>query len=107
VTAQFGTSPPEDRLGDCSAGQCTQGGHPNGSGPGLMQLLPPARWHFQGRARTPIDYLEFDGRAVLARCEANPKFGYQLVRRFSALMSERLQFARQKMMDEWKPLGFA
>lgn len=80
-------------------------------GPGMIAgwswLIPPARWHFQGRARTPIDYLEFDGRAVLARCEANPKFGYQLVRLFSALMSERLQFARQKMMDEWKPLGFA
>jgi hypothetical protein len=34
-------------------------------------------------------------------------FGYELLKRFAALMSERLHFARQKMMQEWKPAGFA
>jgi len=80
-------------------------------GPGQMTgwswLIPPRRWHFQARARTAIRLLEFDGKAILAHCEDNPKFGYELIKRFSALMSERLQFARQKMMQEWKPLGFA
>lgn len=74
---------------------------------GWSWLIPPHRWHFQARARTAIDYLEVDGEAVLAHAEADPRFGYELVKRFSALMSERLEFARQKMMDEWKPLGFA
>jgi CRP-like cAMP-binding protein len=74
---------------------------------GWSWLIPPHRWHFQARARAAIEYLEFDGEAVLAHAEADPRFGYELVKRFSALMSERLQFARQKMMDEWKPLGFA
>lgn len=74
---------------------------------GWSWLIPPHLWKFQARARTAIDYLEFDGAAILAQCEAEPKFGYQLIKRFSALMSERLQFARRKMMDEWKPLGFA
>jgi CRP-like cAMP-binding protein len=74
---------------------------------GWSWLIPPNRWHFQARARTAIHYLEFDGEAILAHCEANPKFGYHVVMRFSALMSERLDFARQKMMAEWKPMGFA
>jgi CRP-like cAMP-binding protein len=74
---------------------------------GWSWLIPPHIWKFQARARTAIDYLEFDGTAILANCEADPGFGYQLIRRFSTLMSERLQFARRKMMDEWKPLGFA
>jgi CRP-like cAMP-binding protein len=74
---------------------------------GWSWLIPPHRWHFQARARTAIEYLELDGVAVLDRAEADPRFGYELVKRFSALMSERLEFARQKMMDEWKPLGFA
>lgn len=74
---------------------------------GWSWLIPPSRWNFQARARTDVDYLEFDGPKVLAQCEADPRFGYELIRRFSALMSERLQFARQKMMEEWKPLGFA
>lgn len=74
---------------------------------GWSWLLPPNQWNFQARARTDIEFLEFDGVAILAQCESNPKFGYQLVKHFSGLMSERLQFARRKMMEEWKPLGFA
>jgi len=74
---------------------------------GWSWLLPPNIWSFQARARTDIELLAFDGTAVLAHCEENPAFGYALVKRFSALMSERLQFARTRMMQEWKPLGFA
>jgi CRP/FNR family cyclic AMP-dependent transcriptional regulator len=74
---------------------------------GWSWLISPNRWNFQARARTPIEYVEFDGTAVYAECENNPKFGYELLKLFSTLMSERLQFARQKMMQEWKPLGFA
>ena len=51
--------------------------------------------------------LELDGAPILARCEEDPRLGYELLKRFSGLMSERLQFARRKMMDEWKPAGFA
>jgi CRP-like cAMP-binding protein len=74
---------------------------------GWSWLMPPNLWTFQARARTAIEFLEFDGKAILAYCEENPRFGYELIKRFSALMSERLQFAREKMMQEWKPLGFA
>jgi CRP-like cAMP-binding protein len=74
---------------------------------GWSWLLPPHIWYFQARARTGVEYLEFDGAAVLERCEAEPRFGYELIKRFSALMSERLQFARDKMMQAWRPAGFA
>jgi hypothetical protein len=29
------------------------------------------------------------------------------LKRFSTLMSERLQQARQRMIEEWRPTGFA
>lgn len=74
---------------------------------GWSWMLAPNLWNFQARARTAIEFLEFDGPAILAHCEQEPKFGYELVKRFSALMSERLQFARRRMMQEWRPLGFA
>jgi CRP/FNR family cyclic AMP-dependent transcriptional regulator len=74
---------------------------------GWSWLIPPNRWSFQARAKTPIDIIEIDGDAVLAECESNPKFGYELLKRFSALMSERLQHARQRMVEEWRPAGFA
>jgi CRP-like cAMP-binding protein len=74
---------------------------------GWSWLISPHKWSFQARTKTTADVIEFDGDAILARCEADPAFGYGLLKRFSVLMSERLQFARQRMMQEWKPAGFA
>jgi CRP/FNR family cyclic AMP-dependent transcriptional regulator len=74
---------------------------------GWSWLIPPYRWIFLARAVEDSDLLEFDGGAILARCEEDPKFGYELFKCFAALMSERLGAARQKMMDQWDPPGFA
>ena len=74
---------------------------------GWSWLISPYQWHFQARAEEDCELLEFDGAALLAICEQDPKFGYQLLKRFAALMSERLDASRQKMMDEWNPAGFA
>ncbi|MCP4186547.1 MAG: cyclic nucleotide-binding domain-containing protein [Gammaproteobacteria bacterium] len=74
---------------------------------GWSWLIPPYRWNFMARALDETELLEFDGRAILARCEQDPKFGYELFKRFAALMSERLDAARQKLMDQWDPPGFA
>ena len=80
-------------------------------GPGMVLgwswLIPPHRWTFQARASTPAELVEFDGEVVRAECEANPMLGYALLKRFSTLMSERLQEARQRMIEEWRPEGFA
>jgi len=74
---------------------------------GWSWLMPPYRWNFLARAVEDSELLEFDGSAILAHCEDDPKFGYELFKRFAALMSERLDAARQKMMDQWNPPGFA
>jgi CRP-like cAMP-binding protein len=74
---------------------------------GWSWLIPPHRWSFNARAKSPAEVIEFDGNAVLARCEDDPRFGYELLKRFATLMSERLNFARQKMMEAWSPAGFA
>lgn len=74
---------------------------------GWSWLISPYRWSFQARAIEDSDVIEFDGSAILARCEQDPAFGYELFKRFAALMSERLDAARQKMMDQWDPPGFA
>ncbi len=74
---------------------------------GWSWLISPYRWSFQARAMEDTEVIEFDGSAILARCEQDPAFGYELFKRFAALMSERLDAARQKMMDQWDPPGFA
>jgi CRP-like cAMP-binding protein len=74
---------------------------------GWSWLIPPYRWSFHARAMEDSDLFEFDGSAILTRCEEDPKFGYELFKLFAVLMSERLDAARQKMMDQWNPPGFA
>ena len=74
---------------------------------GWSWLIPPYRWNFLARAVEDTDLIEFDGVAILAKCERDPKFGYELFKRFTALMSDRLNAARQTMMDQWNPPGFA
>ena len=74
---------------------------------GWSWLISPYRWNFQTKAEEDSELLQFDGAAILARCEQEPKFGYELLKKFAGLMSVRLNAARQKMMDEWNPVGFA
>lgn len=74
---------------------------------GWSWLIAPYRWHFQARALEDSEVIEFDGDTILERCESDPKFGYELLKRFSGLMSSRLAAAHEKMMDEWQPPGFA
>jgi len=74
---------------------------------GWSWLIPPYRWSFQARAVTPSTVIEFDGAAILLKCEQDPVFGYALMKRFSGLMSDRLTAARRRMMEEWRPAGFA
>jgi CRP-like cAMP-binding protein len=74
---------------------------------GWSWLISPYRWNFQTKAEEDSELLQFDGVAILARCEQEPKFGYELLKKFAGLMSVRLNAARQKMMNEWNPIGFA
>jgi CRP-like cAMP-binding protein len=74
---------------------------------GWSWLISPYKWNFQAMIEEDSELLMFDGNVILARCEQEPKFGYELLKKFAELMSVRLDAARKKMMDEWNPAGFA
>lgn len=74
---------------------------------GWSWLLPPFKWSFNAKAERDSKVLRFDGEAVLEACESDPAFGYEVIKRFSALMAERLDAAHKKMMEQWSPAGFA
>jgi CRP/FNR family cyclic AMP-dependent transcriptional regulator len=74
---------------------------------GWSWLISPYKWNFQTKAEEDSELLQFDGAVILAKCEQEPKFGYELLKRFTVLMSVGLNAARQKMMEEWNPAGFA
>ena len=74
---------------------------------GWSWLIPPYKWTFEAKAQTDSKVLRFDGQSLLQYCEKHSDFGYALMKRFTALMSDRLHAARLKMMENWSPPGWA
>lgn len=66
---------------------------------GWSWLFPPHRWHFDGRAVTPVRAVAVDGACLRAKCERDPALGYELMQRFSQVMLERLQATRLRLAD--------
>jgi CRP-like cAMP-binding protein len=55
--------------------------------------------HFQARALEPVDALAFDGYTLLERCRSDTAFGYKIMHRLLAVVSDRLQAARLQVLD--------
>jgi CRP/FNR family cyclic AMP-dependent transcriptional regulator len=66
---------------------------------GWSWLFPPYVWHFDARATTPTHAVAMDGRCLRAKCDSDPALGYDLMKRFSALVIARLQATRIQLMD--------
>ena len=70
-----------------------------GSVLGWSWLIPPYRWSFDARTLRSTRLLVLDGEQLRDKCEADPQLGYALIKRSAALMGERLQAARRRVMD--------
>ena len=66
---------------------------------GLSWMLPPYQWRFGAVATQPTQAFVFDARAVRAACDADPLLGYELSRRFSAVVVHRLQATRARLIE--------
>jgi CRP-like cAMP-binding protein len=67
---------------------------------GWSWLYPPFRWSFGAVTVSPVEAFEFDGRAVRAACEADPRLGYQLTQRLARVIANRLQATRVRLISE-------
>jgi CRP/FNR family transcriptional regulator, cyclic AMP receptor protein len=66
---------------------------------GWSWLVAPYRWHFDGRALLPTRALAFDGKCLLAKCEEDHDLGYEILKRFAHVVSERLEVTRLQLLD--------
>jgi CRP/FNR family cyclic AMP-dependent transcriptional regulator len=66
---------------------------------GLSWLLPPYQWRFGAVTQQPMQAFEFDARAVRAGCGADPGLGFELSRRFTAVLVHRLQATRARLCE--------
>ena len=66
---------------------------------GWSWLFAPYRWHFDARALEPVGAIAVDGACLRQKADADPAFGYELVRRFAAVILDRLQATRLRLLD--------
>ena len=65
---------------------------------GWSWMFPPYVWHFTARAVERTEAIFFYGTILREYCERDHSLGYELFKRMSAVMSTRLQAAREKML---------
>lgn len=66
---------------------------------GWSWLFPPYRWHFGATAVEPTLAIELNGKGIRRLCEEEPEIGYDLTRRLVAVVVDRLQATRTKLLE--------
>jgi CRP/FNR family cyclic AMP-dependent transcriptional regulator len=66
---------------------------------GLSWLVPPYRWAFDARALDLTRAISLDARCLRNKCEADHDLGYDLMKRFTPVLLERLHATRLQILD--------
>ncbi len=66
---------------------------------GWSWLFPPYTWHFDARAVGPVRAIAVDGACIREKCDDDPALGYELMRRFSAVLLDRLNATQLRLVD--------
>jgi CRP/FNR family cyclic AMP-dependent transcriptional regulator len=71
---------------------------------GWSWLIPPYRYFGDSRAVTPVSATTLDGACLRGKCEADAQLGYQVLKRVTAVMYQRLESARVRLLDLYGPV---
>jgi CRP/FNR family transcriptional regulator, cyclic AMP receptor protein len=72
---------------------------------GWSWLFSPYVWRLHARAVEPTEAVFFYGTRLSEQCEANHDLGYELFKRVSEVMMQRLQIARGRFLDHLATCG--
>jgi CRP-like cAMP-binding protein len=71
----------------------------DGEALGWSWLVPPFVWHLDGRVISTTLALSFDAACLRRKCEEDHDLGYELYRRFTPVIAQRLQATRLQVLD--------
>ncbi len=66
---------------------------------GWSWLIYPYRWHFGGVAVADTRAIALDGECLRNKCERDPGFGYDMLKRLAQVMERRLEATRLQLLD--------
>jgi CRP/FNR family transcriptional regulator, cyclic AMP receptor protein len=67
---------------------------------GWSWLFPPYCWHFYSKVLEHTTTITLDGKCLLSKCEEDSVLGYELMKRFSRMMYNRLHIMTQQVVNE-------
>jgi len=66
---------------------------------GWSWLIPPYRWRFDARALEVTRAIALDGKCLRTKSEEDHDLGYELLKRFSNVITQRLEATRLQLLD--------
>ncbi len=72
---------------------------------GWSWLVPPYREQSDARAVELTRATAFDGACIRRKCEADPRLGYELLKRFAQIIGQRLHATRLQLLDVYGTRG--
>ncbi len=69
---------------------------------GWSWLVPPYRWRFDARALELTRVVTMDGKCLRANCAEDPELGYELLKRFTLVLADRLEATRLQLLDMYR-----
>ena len=72
---------------------------------GWSSLFPPFSWYFQARALEPTKAIFLDGARLVADCEQDHSFGYQLMERIAQVIITRLEATQKRLLEIQETTG--
>lgn len=66
---------------------------------GWSWLIPPYQWHFDARAVELTRALALDGKCLRTKCEDDHHLGYELLKRFTHIIEQRMQATILQLLD--------
>lgn len=66
---------------------------------GWSWLIPPYRWRFDAKAVELTRAIALDGKCLRNKCEQEHDLGYELLKRFTHVITQRLEATRLQLLD--------
>ena len=66
---------------------------------GTSWLVPPYRWRFDARAMEMTRAIGIDARCLRDKCVADPRLGYEMMKRIVPIIVGRLDDTRMQILD--------
>ena len=86
-------------LNSPAKGPCILSTHQCGEVIGWAWIFPPYQWTYDCRALSDVSLTVLDGQCLRQKCEDDPELGYQMMKRFSLIMVQRLKATRMQILD--------